>query len=292
MAEDFARAALAQPARARTEPVRAIHEARLVLKRFRALLLLVRAGLGDPLVRRAIKRLRAAAKPLSVTRDAAVGLATLEALRRQVRKADRPIVDRVRERFAKEVHDAVSSPASIARHLAAVARTVRATARTIQAAPWQSHGWRALGPGLQAAYRRTRRRYRSAMEEGTEEAFHAWRTAAKALMYQASYLRRSAPRAMARLIRPLDEIQGTLGDEHDLAVLSAHLIALRKKPGRPPSDRATADSDIARVLAWLASRQRRLRKFALRLGRRHLARRPRAAAAEFQAGWKAWRRAR
>jgi ATP phosphoribosyltransferase regulatory subunit HisZ len=80
----------------------------------------------------------------------------------------------------------------------------------------------------------------------------------------------------------LDVLQENLGHEHDLAMLKARLE-------RSPEALGGAEP-VARLLRLIASQQQRLRKIALKQGRRLFAARPGEFVADRHHDWTAWRR--
>lgn len=280
IAAELAAEAAVQCRRPAAESAEAVHRSRLVIKRFRALLRLAGPALGKSLVRREDARLRRAAHRLAFAREASVGLATLDRLARRPRRASDP-VHRVREGFAQSVHDAATASTAVVRGLTGVAKATRATANALGSAGWQRHGWDALGAGLRRGYRRARRRFKHAHTGDTAACFHDWRIAAKSLLYQVSLLHPAAPARLDLLLSRLDQLQAALGEEHDLAVLASRLEASPETYGGWDCVKPT--------LRRINARQQTLRKQALKLGRRLLARRPAEFAADLHRAWRRWR---
>jgi CHAD domain-containing protein len=161
-------------------------------------------------------------------------------------------------------------------------RSVQRTSRAMVRASWRRQGWPALDAGLRDSYRRARRRFRSLHTTAEDPAFHAWRTASKSLMYQLALLRPAEPRRIKALVSELDLLQETLGEEHDLAVLAARLKRSRRNLKGPDA--------LDQVNTLIVTKQQRLRKQALRLGRHLFAAKPKDFVERRHREWKSWRK--
>jgi hypothetical protein len=124
---------------------------------------------------------------------------------------------------------------------------------------------------LRRTYRRARRGFKDARKKPTTVLLHEWRKEVKYLWHQLQCLAPLAPLALNRPTDQLQRLSGRLGDDHDLAVLSASV--------RPNGSSVTRRD--ARALQRLISRRRaELQKKGFALGERLLARKPRAFAAD------------
>ncbi|MCC7374317.1 MAG: CHAD domain-containing protein [Verrucomicrobiales bacterium] len=262
----------------------AVHETRLALKRLRATVRLLSGTLGDKAARRHQTRLRDVARRLAPVRDVAVGAATLDGLEKELPKAMAPALRSWRQRLAGPREVPQPTPKRIPNDLKAAARAIRVVTTAIDRSHWRRHGWETLESGLIETYRRARRRFRAAHTTDDETSFHRWRTAVKAFMYQLGLLRPIAPKRLGRCIKELNGLQRILGDEHDLAVLDEML----GKSGQGDKDKKGLDAKPIRRL--IASRQQRLRKNALKSGRRLFTERPKRFVARLHKEWSAWHR--
>lgn len=234
----------------------AVHATRLALKRFRALVRLVRSALGARRSASENARLRRAARGLAAARESAVMGKTLSGLGRSLKGSAAATVRRV----GKGMEAREGRPGKVVkRAMEAAVLAVRRTAGALEEAAWSGDGWAVLEAGLRRGYRRARRRFRKAGKEGTESAFHDWRTAVKSLMYQLMVLAPPGGRGLAREIRALDAIQDRLGDEHDLTDLLGRLKEDRELVGGVGTSR--------RVAAQARRRRERLRREVLKAGR-------------------------
>jgi CHAD domain-containing protein len=188
----------------------AVHNARKDMKKLRALLRLVRGEIGDEVVRRERAAFRDVQGELSGRRDADVMLATLESL-------DLPAKEAGPVRQALEAHRLRMSAGS---HEDAIEMLTSARARVVDW-PLGSDGFAAFEDGLRWIYRRGRRAYRRALAEPTDENLHEWRKRVKDLWYALSLLGESWKPVMDALADEAHELSDRVGDDHDLAVLSA-----------------------------------------------------------------------
>lgn len=265
-----------QGARLEEEPGEAVHATRLILKRFRALVRLVRSSLGARRAKVENARLRRAARRLAAVREAVVLGRTLSSLGRELKGTEGARVRRVGRGMGMRGGGA---GAGLRKAMGAAAAAAARTALALEksAGAWMGDGWAVLEAGLRRGYRRARRRYRAAKEEGTEKAFHDWRTAVKSLMYQMEGLAPLGSRRMAREVRALDGIQDRLGDEHDLTDFLGRIEA---DPGW------VGGAGTARRVAAKARRRReRLRREVLKAGGVVFEESPRQFLARREAEW-------
>jgi hypothetical protein len=109
--------------------------------------------------------------------------------------------------------------------------------------------------GLRRIYRDGQRRRRVARKAGSSQALHAWRKRVKDLRYLAEALK------LRDLASDADRLGETLGEEHDLALLAECLRTHRDCFKGERATRKTLQKLIAR-------RRERLRRRAMRLGKR------------------------
>jgi CHAD domain-containing protein len=279
-------------------PERRVHEARKALKRVRALLRMVRDELGERAYERESGLVRRIGKRLSQARDAEALLGTLDDLiaRHPKQLGGRRGVQRLRTRLQTERDGAaelVLADGATRAGMLDELRTMR-----VRVAGWQlaePGGIEAVEPALGRLYgsgkRRMRRAERAKRARGRK--LHEWRKSVKDLRYAAEMLQRDDRRCKkqsrgeaaftSEVARRADELGELLGREHDLVVLAervrAEARATRASGAPGPGTRKA-------LLKLIARRRKRLRKRALRDGKRLFAhkrkafvRRMRAAAA-------------
>jgi CHAD domain len=250
-----------------------VHEARKALKRLRALLRLLRRELGERSYARESATLRELASQLSEARDAAVMLATLDALsaRHPRRLGRRRGVRELRRRLAAEharlQRQTLTDPRARAEVLGELhAFRWRIAAWTLPA----GDGLELVSADLERLYRQGQRRYRRAAREKGDRTItmHQWRKRVKDLRYAAEMLdARGSEQRLRELSRRADELGEVLGEDHDLAVFAQRIRAGAKRRGRDQVWRCGRGTRKL-LLKAIAARRRELRKRALRRGRR------------------------
>lgn len=259
----------------------AIHGARKDIKKVRAVIRLVRTEITKKAYCRQIRLMREAAKHLAAPRDAFVKVKTLRNLTRHfkgqlapgalrhVRAALHNAANEETKRFAKE------------KTAKAVERLLRRMAKEFDHMTVSGKGWKALSPGVKAAYSEGRCAYQTALKDSTPENFHEWRKRAKDLWYQVTLLRPVWPEQMDAMASELEALGEYLGDDHDLVIL------------RQAVEEQCADDGHSRELETLKGlieeRQRELRAAALELGARFYAEKPWAFCNRLAGYWQIWR---
>ena len=284
----------------------AVHEARKALKRLRTLLYLLRDELGDQAFARESELVREAGRVLAGARDAEVLVRTLDDLVARYPADLAHLGDLARLRaalVAEREHAAAMTLDGVTQAQALLyLREVR-----IRVCGWtlaDRGGIAAIERSLRRIYRQGRRRMKRAKRSSPSraKAFHEWRKRVKDLRYAAELLERpqrskrvaaagGSPRsqsAKARegvahiraLARGADALGEVLGEEHDLTMLAARVSA-----GADGADGAVAGAGSAQVsapgrrtrrtiLKLIKRRRGRLRKRALRQGKRIYRRSP------------------
>lgn len=255
------------------DPHARVHGARKAIKRTRAALRLLRAGLG-PDFSAADRSLRDAARRLSQRRDAAVAVATFDGLV----PAPTPELTRVRQALevTRDAAAAIASEDDLLLAAAALEQVLAAIAGWSPAAP----DWAVLRDGLEDSYAGGRRAMRDAFADPAPEAFHAWRKRAKDLWYHTLLLQGLWKPLQLATAAALEELSDLLGEDHDLEVLLQAVLAL--------PDVAPPLRDALRDLA--DARSTELRTAAHTLGQRIYAERPRRYLARLHRYWETWRR--
>ncbi|HEX5043107.1 MAG TPA: CHAD domain-containing protein [Candidatus Polarisedimenticolaceae bacterium] len=258
-----------------------VHEARKAFKKGRAIARLVRASLG-PAWRAEDRFWRDLGRALSAERDAQAVLEAFDALLGEDARA--PAFESMRELLVQR-HVAATGALQedVVRFPAATpeedldGRLVAAGER-VQGWPL-GDGFAPLAEGIEAGYRRARRRGRRARREPSASNLHAWRRAVKQHGAQVRLFRDAAPEALSAHLALVDELAHVLGEDHDLEVLRTLLTQ---------EDAAWADPEILDgILERMARRHARLRRSAFSLGERALAERPKDFRRRLRAYWRA-----
>jgi len=303
----------------RADRERAVHEARKSLKKERSLLRLGRTALPRDLRRHENAVFRQAARTLSARRDNDAMIAALDDLADryagQLPKsvfaeihthlaADRergPVDSRLDDRATASDMRATIRDVRF-RDDRATGRDGRATARDGRATipddgatvlddlaaarnrinDWRLRraGWSAVGGGLSRSYRLGRTTFRRAVTEANVESLHEWRKRAKDLWYQLRILRPLAPHALGGHADDAHQLSDLLGDDHDLAVLRAAVVAI--------GGDLRGDPDA--MLGLIDHRRHQLQTHARAVGERLYAETPKAFIRRVHRYWKTWRR--
>jgi CHAD domain-containing protein len=246
------------------DPDEAAHDARKRTKKLRALLRLVRPGLGSDVYRRENRALRDAARRLSPVRDAWVLVEAVDGL------VDPP--------------DDELNPGSVAGFRAVLARehrelqggqreddTPRRTAdeyervlARVSGWPLRDHGWSSLDEGLETVVGAGRKAMAEAEASGRDDAFHEWRKQVKYLRHQFGLLREAWPDVLDAMEGTADDLGELLGADHDLAVLRERV---ESGSGLPPETKEA-------LLRRIDARRVDLKREAISLGRRLYAEKP------------------
>jgi CHAD domain-containing protein len=185
------------------DPVEAVHDARKRLKKTRSLLRIARPAMRRDAFRAYSRELRDQGRALSGTRDADVMVETVDALaEHNTRRVKRAHFMAVRGRFV------AGAAGELPDH------RVDMLAGGVERWPLGGISADTLVEALTTTYRRGRK---AAAKPPTTENLHEWRKRVKDLWYQARLL------SIKRLARDAKALSKLLGDDHDLATLSAEL---------------------------------------------------------------------
>jgi CHAD domain-containing protein len=282
-----------------------IHEARKALKKARALLRLVRTGLG-PAFDAENAALRDLGRMLASRRDAA---ATLTAFHKLTEESGEPAAERFPDVHAALTGDAVpagrAGAAAEGSPVRLVAKPRRMGARASQG-PAGSRG-RGVAPeleqaleaaraaearlgalavhggvaavlaaGVEKAHSKARKAGRRAEREPVSPQFHEWRKHVKHLLYMAGFLGSIWKELSPVKIGALERLAELLGDEHDLWVLRTRVTA------RAPSIGA---AEIAAFMELVDDKRTELQINALTSGLALLAKKPKRVRKRLAATW-------
>lgn len=261
-----------------------IHQARVALKRLRALIRLVRAGLPNALFGEANFFYRDLGRQLSEARDAMVMLLTWNELAALLKPIDPDLVQCVHEGLLKDSGAAAAAPDG---HESANDTSWQAVARwqeTLSGAfAAKGAGWGILQKGLKRTYRQGQEAMRQAQEKQDEAFYHEWRKRVKDRTYQIEYLAAIWEPIMTTLEQELKRLADLLGKEHDWAMLKDKLTALSKSEPR-------VAAALPKLKALIEQQQEALRSEAHDLGSCLYADQPGPTIKRMHRYWQAWRR--
>lgn len=194
----------------------AVHAARKATKRIRAALRLLRGSLGPGKYHRENQGVRDAARPLTAIRDTFTLQRTLRSMTGAPPAAERGLkAEYQRERRA---FNRKGLRAALA-HLEAARRNLSDFSPLVPEAA-------SAAEGVGTTYRAGRKALAKA-KSGDDRALHEWRKQAKYLLNELELLRAVFGLDAKRLRRHANRLAVTLGDDHDLGVLSEKLRRYR-----------------------------------------------------------------
>ncbi|MDX6718431.1 MAG: hypothetical protein QOJ63_685 [Solirubrobacteraceae bacterium] len=257
----------------------AVHETRKGLKRLRASVRLTRDAIGAQTYERENAAFRDTAQRLAAGRDAQVLLETLDALRDRFADELAPLATAaLRARLEDERERAVAATrhddAGIAAVLGALAQAVARTPT------WslEPDGFDALSPGLRRIYRRGRKRMRAARRDPSPENLHEWRKRVKDLWHASQIVRAAQPDRLKLVSTRAHDLADLLGDAHDLSMLRDYVESHPQCFEDAASKRG--------LLAVIDRREDKLRRKALKRGRRLYKRKPKRFVRAIERGWR------
>ena len=197
---------------------RAVHGVRKDLKRARAMLRLMREGLGEHEYHRGNTALRDAARDLSAARDSKVLLDTLRTLPQHGSASD------LRARLRKEHALARNHLRSEASSVKRTRQTLRTVGRDLAEASAERFDWPILRSGLRRVYARARAALAQVRRHPTAENLHELRKQTKYLWHQLQALPVARPLEGPHLATAAHHLSDLLGGEHDLAALRSRAL--------------------------------------------------------------------
>jgi CHAD domain-containing protein len=258
-----------------------IHATRKQIKKLRALLRVVRCGVGKRQLEKALKDLREAAACLVASRDSHVQLKVFEELIRPPRrKSSNDPFSRMRA-VLKEESGEQTARFRANRHAKKVREILRNTPRKFERLHLKGDGWEILGPAIKKLYGGAQAAHDCARKDSTPEKFHEWRKRTKDLLYTIELLEPIWPEQMSAISAEFEKLTECLGDDHDLEMLRQTVV---KK-----SVSVELEGETQRLLPLIESRQLELRKGALKLGSRLFEETPSKFSGRLHQYWKRWK---
>jgi CHAD domain-containing protein len=256
----------------------AIHDARVCIKKVRALLRLMQDSLGNQTYRTEDTAYRDAGRTLSKVRDT---VALIE------------VVDKLIEHFSDQLSTnpfaSIRAPLMRSKRvrqqdrksaMIKTAKALRQARQRVQKWPGSVHH-QALAKGQTRVFKRGRSSFETAYDRPSVENFHEWRKQVKHLLYQTNVLRplwRKIMKAWSTELRTLGRL---LSEDHDLAIL-------REKVSEQLED-SESRTDIEALVALIDQRRNELQVSARVLGTRIYAEKPQTFSGRTEAYWRAWR---
>ncbi|HXC35006.1 MAG TPA: CHAD domain-containing protein [Candidatus Acidoferrales bacterium] len=254
----------------------AVHDVRREIKKLRAVLRLVRSGIGETAYGEVTDVLRAASGRLNAMRDAQVRVAALENLAKRSN-------GRISRQSLPKIQNALRENCRVEERK--LGETLDSTKQFLLGARLQlgslkvrPNSWKAIGPGLKKIYRRGRKALALAKRRPSPEHFHEWRKRVKDLSNQLRLVCPARPGKVKPRMEQLDHLGDLLGDDHDLFML-----------GQFVGKRLKQFVEKRPVEQVIAARQKELRSEALDLGTSFYTKKPNQFCRQVGKGWKSWR---
>jgi len=252
-----------------------VHEARKHFKRFRAGLRLLRPAIGENAYQRENAAMRDTARLLAGARDAHVQLQTLakiEAEHGLDRESDTRELRHALETQATE-NSATTLDAAIKDALGRLKSGRGRVAKLKIAADADL-----IARGLKRGHREARNALEEARADPSDETWHELRKCVQRHWRQMGLLNAAWPEYFGARAKAAKHLSALLGDDHDLAVLAAHLDG--------PLNQAVTRERAEAVKACARKSQSRLRSIAIMEADRLLSDRPADFARRFVVAWR------
>jgi adenylate cyclase len=259
----------------------AVHEARKCIKRTRSLLRLIRPAIPK-IYSSENRRLQQVGRSLSALRDSQVLLDTLSDLRKP-EDTDGHSDSQLQEKFEAVCELLRNRKQSVTQTLQeqggrqrAIDQLTEARA-TLHDSSLQKADSKLTIRQLASVIKRGKKAYANAYDDPTADNFHNFRKRAKDLRYQLGVLSNLWPDVFDAYVSSAKDLEQTLGDDHNLAVLTDVV-----KEHRPHGEEEQA------LLEHIAKKQAQLREKANCLADRIYSEPVKAWTSRLQASWKAW----
>ncbi len=256
---------------------RAIHDTRKRIKKMRALARLIRKVLGDRFDEDNAL-LRDAGRELSAARDAQVLIETLDKLTSADSAAASEAAP-VRQALARRL-ELIQRDVQLNGAREQVRRALETGLDHVNDWPVKQLGVGSMRQAIKRTYKRGRRAMAAADAARDEPTMHQWRKRAKDLWYTVRLMEYAWKPVLRGLEQELDRLADLLGEEHDLAVLTATLR---------DADLGVAPESTTQLNASAERRCQQLQDEAFAIGRRVYAEKPGAFADRLVAYWQVWR---
>ena len=204
---------------------RSVHLVRKDLKRARAMLRLMRTGLGEADYRDANHALRDAGRELGAVRDSKVALDTLKHLSRHGATGDLDAC--LRREHRRSRHRLRTDGAGTER----ACKALRRIRRRLGVGPAERYGWPVVLMGLRRVYARARLALAHVRKAPTAENLHELRKQTKYLWHQLETFSATHAADGAALAAATHRLSDLLGEDHDLTTLRTKTLHAPMQPG-------------------------------------------------------------
>jgi CHAD domain-containing protein len=207
----------------------AVHEARLHLKKLRALARLAREAAPD-VCKQENAALRDIGRALSTQRDRQAMIDALDKLQRHAENewgesaAELAAVRTLRDRFV-ELQHSESNGTGFEELVERVVELLRQAVSRVDDWTLAARNDRIVSLGFAESYRRGRKALRAVIAGPTAENLHEWRKQIKYHRYQVRLFQAAWPTMIEAHYKELKRLSDLLGDNHDLVVLQQAICA-------------------------------------------------------------------
>jgi CHAD domain-containing protein len=254
----------------------AIHDARVSIKKLRALLRLAQSKRMNHVFAKELRCYRDAGRLLSEMRDAAVMVEALDKLVGHYAEQLTPkAFAELRKPFVRTLNRQYFHKNKA---FAEMARTLKSARRRVATWSLNDDGFCAVRQGLKHSYKKGLVGMARVQTEPCVETYHKWRKRVKELWYQVRLLKSTWPATVKQLADELEQLADYLSDDHDLAILRQRVLQ------QSPKDRTQQEA----LVALIDQRRGELEAEANRLGERIYVERPKAFARRFGVYWRTW----
>lgn len=261
----------------------AIHDARRCFKKVRGVLRLVRDEVEEEVYQLENQTFRDMARKLAEYRDATTLIEALQNLA-QVVGETMPTEEFQAVRALLTEMQAETSH-KLTEHggpLQETEKMLQETRHRAETWPLERDRFAAINRGLFRTYRRGRRAYYEVVADASVEHLHEWRKEVKYLWYQLRILEPIWPEVLKSLVRELKTLSDELGDDHDLVLLHAAIVAHPSLMGGGFHLRALPN--------LIETRRADLQAAAMQRGARIYSEKPKMFVGRIRGYWGVWRR--
>lgn len=254
----------------------AIHDARVSLKKLRALLRLVEVKSNSHVLTQERVCYRNAARRMSEVRDTTAIIEAFDKLTKHYADQLAPkAFSELRKPFLKTQK---RQQGNKSKALADVARMLKSARQRVNNWAIEDDGFAVLRSGFKRVYRKGRATMVRAQSKPSVENLHEWRKRVKDLGYQIRLLRPIWEGMFDALANEFEKLADYLSDDHDLALLRQRMVQ-NPAEGRTP---------VQTMVALIDQRREELQLEAKRLGIRMYAEKPSALVRRIEVYWRAW----
>lgn len=236
-----------------------VHDIRKRFKRIRAVLRLVRSEMGEAAYHEGNATIRDVGLMLSEVRNSKVVLEALDSLRDRSSRDAANDFDVVARYLRARQWDLREQLMQNQRQLDQLRSAIKKIRKCVPDWSLARGARRAARDGLKDAYRQASRAFQAAETDPTDEHLHECRKRAKYFYHELQVVAFIGAASPKELEQGFHELEQTLGEDHDLAMLRREAMACEK---------GGLTTDGSNLIARIDIRRREVQRHAMRLGRR------------------------